>query len=807
MTTRPVFKIDVDPTFAHVDIFDYEFSQEIWRSKYSNNGKDLSHIATFRRVANAIASVEKVSDRAFWSNVFYDFMAAGLLMPAGRILAGAGSENLVTLVNCFVNETLEDSMVGIMDGLSKTAFTMQQGGGMGTDFSTIRPSGAHLKRTGSEASGPLPFMDMWDSMCATIMSAGSRRGAMMGTISCTHPDLLNFIDAKHKAGRMTNFNISILVTDLFMERVAFDHEWILYFPVIPAFERSQDLIDLDFIDDYDIKQYVYSKHRARDVWEKIMQSTYTYSEPGVIFIDRVNKLNNLSYCEQISCTNPCGEQPLPPYGACNLGAQNLALMVKKPFQKDAYFDFSLLISTTNVAVRFLDNVIDVSNYPLSEQATEQQDKRRIGLGISGLADVFVMMGIPYGSEKSLELAEQIMECVANQAYRASAYLAKERGTFKLHSDEITFTPFIQKLAKSIQNNIALLGLRNGVLLTIAPTGTTSVFYGNISSGMEPNFSFEYDRNVKEKDGSMSTHRVQSFVKRFWDSLTKHGDAESLTMYVPEAWVKATDLTVTQHVEMQSILQKWVDASISKTINIPTEMSYEEFKNVYRLAYDKGLKGVTTYRPSDVRGAVLVDIKTDEPKTPTTEEKQDKEIPVIKVEEPIMFGPQKRADRLSGETFKIKWPSFRSALYMTVNHSEGALKEVFFNSKDSRYQEWTTALTLSMTALFRLQRDNSFIFKEFQQITSAESAWFGGKRFDSIHAYIGFLLANYAEEVKAKYWANATNITSVPQVEALQTAIVQEVKASILDWCPECNEQQYDHSAGCPICRACGYTKC
>lgn len=775
-------KIELDPMHATFNFFESEpLSLEIWKKKYSNNGKDVSHNVTFRRVAHAIAKGDKNLEQDF-----FELMLAGIFMPAGRILAGAGTGNRVTLMNCFVNETVEDSMEGIMHAHTQTALTMQQGGGMGTNFATIRPSGAILKQTNSIASGPMPFMDMWDSMCATIMSAGSRRGAMMGTISDTHPDLLNFIRAKHKAGVLNNFNVSVLISDAFMEAVKHNQDWVLFFPKEPATTLNFNGIPNQFIDADGVTQYIYSYHKAQDIWNEIMQSTYAYAEPGVIFIDRVNEMNNLNYCENISCTNPCGEQPLPPNGACNLSAINLARLVKDPFKTTAFFDLELFTTVIKKAVKFLDNVIDVSGYPLKEQEEEQWAKRRIGLGITGFADMLIQLGISYGSPVCIALIEKIGSVLANVAYQTSAHLAKEIESFQLYNDMIEASAFIIGLEKTTQDHIRSYGLRNGVLLTLAPTGTTSIFYGNVSSSLEPNFAFQFDRKVRDDNGeTYTTHQVSSFIKRF----AAHcgigvQDQEN------DVWVTANEITPQDHLNVQIAWQKWIDASISKTINLPSDIPFEDFENIYMKAFEGKCKGCTTYRPSEVRGSILSVTKAPEVKgsTVTLKIEVDQES-LIAAKKAIE--PKSRPEVVPGNTYKLKWPSMNSALYMTVNMLSEEPFEIFFASKDTRYQDWTTALSLTITTLFRAGLNTRHIIDEYKQVTSTtDTAWIQGKFYPSLIAYIGSKLDE--------------------AINGSDIAIIQEVSkesAIIGSKCNVCGQMTVQVIAGCKTCANCGDSKC
>ncbi|MEM1316097.1 MAG: adenosylcobalamin-dependent ribonucleoside-diphosphate reductase, partial [Pseudomonadota bacterium] len=457
-------------------------AEQIWDMKYrfkSPEGAplDADLQATWDRVAAALAAVE--DDPAAWTPRFRAALQDFRYLPAGRILAGAGTGRTVTLFNCFVMGTIEDSMAGIFDGLKEAALTMQQGGGIGYDFSPIRPKGAPVAGVGADASGPLSFMDVWDAMCRTIMSAGSRRGAMMATLRCDHPDIEAFIDAKRDPARLRMFNLSVLVTDPFMAAVKADAAW-----------------DLTF--DGRIHRTV----QARALWDRIMRATYDYAEPGVIFIDRINQANNLSYVEEISATNPCGEQPLPPYGACLLGSVNLARLVKNPFAEDAHIDDAELADLVATSVRMMDNVVDASRFPLEAQAQEARAKRRIGLGVTGLADALLMTGLRYGSEDAAAQTEAWLRAVARAAYLASAALAREKGPFPLFDAEAFLaSPTVQAMDEDVRAAIAEHGIRNALLTSIAPTGTISLLAGNVSSGIEPVFAFSYSRKVLQPDGT------------------------------------------------------------------------------------------------------------------------------------------------------------------------------------------------------------------------------------------------------------------------------------------------------------------
>ncbi|MBT4234467.1 MAG: adenosylcobalamin-dependent ribonucleoside-diphosphate reductase, partial [Marinovum sp.] len=553
-------------------------AEQIWDMKYrfkSAQGTpvDVTIEDTWRRIATDLSQVEQTPE--IWAEKFYAALEDFKFLPAGRITAGAGTARKVTLFNCFVMGTIPDDMAGIFDMLREAALTMQQGGGIGYDFSTIRPSGADVKGVAADASGPLSFMDVWDAMCRTIMSAGSRRGAMMATLRCDHPDIEDFINAKSDAARLRMFNVSVLISDAFMAAVQNGDSW-----------------DLQF----DGK--VYQTVDARGLWDKIMRSTYEYAEPGVIFIDRINQSNNLRYCETIAATNPCGEQPLPPYGACLLGSINLSRLVTSPFETGAEIDSAALTDLVATAVRMMDNVVDTSRFPLEAQAQEARNKRRIGLGVTGLADALLMVGLRYGSDAGAAQTEAWLHAIARAAYLASVDLAKEKGAFPLFDPE----PYLesgtmQLMDEDVRDAIRRDGIRNALLTSIAPTGTISLYAGNVSSGIEPVFAYSYRRKVLQKDGSRTEEEVVDYAVQMWRD--KFGDVA-----LPDYFVNAQTLAPADHVKMQAAAQKWVDSSISKTINCPEDIDFETFKNVYLQAYTLGCKGCTTYRPNAVTGSVL-----------------------------------------------------------------------------------------------------------------------------------------------------------------------------------------------------------
>ncbi|MGB0307111.1 MAG: adenosylcobalamin-dependent ribonucleoside-diphosphate reductase, partial [Paracoccaceae bacterium] len=685
--------------------FSAPIAEQIWDMKYRLKTADDEPIdscveESWRRVAKDLARVE--AEPGIWEEKFYAALEDFKFLPAGRIAAGAGTQRKVTLFNCFVMGTVPDDMGGIFDMLKEAALTMQQGGGIGYDFSTIRPKGALVKGVAADASGPLSFMDVWDSMCRTIMSAGSRRGAMMATLRCDHPDIEDFIAAKSDPARLRMFNVSVLVTDPFMAAVKADGDWDLVF-----------------------EGQIYKTLSARKLWDQIMQSTYEFAEPGVIFIDRINQANNLSYCETIAATNPCGEQPLPPYGACLLGSINLARLVEAPFERGAHLSAAALQDLVATAVRMMDNVVDASNFPLEAQALEARNKRRIGLGVTGLADALLMLGLRYGSEAAARQTEDWLHAIARAAYLASVQLAKEKGAFPLfEAGPYLASGAMQGMDEDVRAEIARHGIRNALLTSIAPTGTISLYAGNVSSGIEPVFAYAYTRKVLQKDGSRSEEEVVDYAVQMWRD--KFGDAD-----LPDYFVNAQTLAPKDHVKMQAAAQKWVDSSISKTINCPEDISFEAFKEVYSAAYESGCKGCTTYRPNAVTGSVLSVSESSEAAPET-----DQGAEVIYMSEPL-----DRPQALEGQTYKLKWPDSEHAIYLTVNdvvvNGHRRPFEVFINSKNMEHFAWTVALTRMISAVFRRGGDVSFVVEELKAVFDPRGgAWIKGKYIPSILAAIG-----------------------------------------------------------------------
>ena len=1136
-------------------------SQQIWDMKYrlktpEGGAVDRTIEDTWRRVATALAEPER--DKALWADRFYEALSDFKFLPAGRVVAGAGSGRNVTLFNCFVMGAIGDDMGSIFTHLREAALTMQQGGGIGYDFSTLRPKGAPVKGVGADASGPLSFMDVWDAMCRTIMSAGYRRGAMMATMRCDHPDIEAFIEAKRAPGRLRMFNLSVLVTDAFMQAVKEGAPWELSFAGT-----------------------TYKVIPARELWDKIMRATYAYAEPGVIFIDRINRLNNLYYAETISATNPCvtaetwihtaegprqvmdligkpfgavvggaahasapqgffatgrkkvlklrtregyalrltadhpvlavsdlsryrattewkkagelaagdrvvlhdhrraaswtggygeaegyllgllvgdgtlkgdkavlsvwrrrdvangeqqgagaeavmatalaaartlphridfagwmavpgrdenrlalgavrqlalelgmapgnkaitpqierqssafyrgflrglfdtdgtvlgsqakgasirlaqsdlarleavqrmllrfgiastiyrerrpagprllpdgkggarlydcnadhelvitndnigvfaerigfvdtekqarlatiaaayrrtpnrerfiaeiaaieadgeaevfdvqipgvnafdangiyvhncGEQPLPPYGACLLGSINLAVLVKEPFTENARLDMDELDRLVPLAVRMMDNVVDVSRFPLEQQTHEARAKRRIGLGVTGLADALILCGLRYGSAKAVATTEQWMRAIERAAYLASAELAREKGAFPLFDKEKYLAgEKVKALDPAIRAAIAANGIRNALLTSVAPTGTISIFADNVSSGLEPVFSFNYTRNVLMPDGTRREEEVSDHAYRLFRRLK--GDGVPL----PDYFVDTQALAPADHVVMQAAVQKYIDSSISKTINVPADFPFEQFKDVYLQAYELGCKGCTTYRPNEVTGAVL-EVK------PEAKPQRQTELPLPAPQARpadvfegggvvYMTQPLSRPEALRGHTYKVAWPLSEHALYVTINDivQDGRLRpfEIFVNSKNMEHYAWTVALTRMISAVFRRGGDVSFVVEELKAVFDPRGgAWMEGHYVPSILAALGNVIEQHMIEI-----GFIQPKTAPAAVEAQRQVVNLPGQAAGLRQCPKCGQAALIRVENCDQCTSCDYSKC
>ena len=727
-------------------------------------------------------------DAELWAARFHEALAGFKFLPAGRVIAGAGTGRSVTLFNCFVMGAIPDDMSGIFENLREAALTMQQGGGIGHDFSTLRPQGAPVKGVGADASGPLSFMDVWDSMCRTIMSAGSRRGAMMATLRCDHPDIEAFVDAKRDPRRLRMFNMSVLITDAFMKAVKDDADWDLVF-----------------------EGKVFRTIKAAALWERIMRATYDYAEPGVIFIDRVNRRNNLHYCETIQATNPCGEQPLPPYGACLLGSINLAALVTDPFTPQASMDMAALERLVPVAVRMLDNVVDVSRFPLPQQEREAKTKRRIGLGVTGLADALIFCGVRYGSPAAVKLTRQWLGAVQRLSYLASADIAAEKGSFPLY-DRARYLAgeTVRGLPEDVRTAIGRYGIRNALLNSIAPTGTISLLADNVSSGIEPVFAFGFVRHVLQPDGSKHEEAVEDHAFRVWRAV-KGNEPPS------DAFVDAQTLTPADHLAMQAAAQDFVDSSISKTINLPRDISFEAFKGVYEDAYAQGCKGCTTYRPNEVTGAVL-EVKTPGDKAVPALVPAARESGVVYIAQPL-----DRPEDLPGRTYKIKWPGSDHAIYITINDvmQDGRRRpfEIFINSKNMEHYAWTVALTRMISAVFRRGGDVSFVVEELKAVFDPRGGqWMEGRYVPSLLAAIGGVIERHLIDIGFLAPADQPRIAEAAEQRLRLAAGAREpategaggmasASAPALGQCPNCGAAALTHQEGCDVCLNCGYSRC
>lgn len=584
-------------------ILDTEISRYIWETRYRwmRGGEvlDESIEDTWRRVAGAAAQVE--TDPALWREGFLSILQDFRFLPGGRILAGAGTDLRVTLCNCFVMGTIKDDMASIFEGLKEGALTMQAGGGVGYDFSTLRPRGFVARSSANIASGPVSYMHVWNAMCDTLLSTGARRGAMIASLRCDHPDIEQFIDAKRSGGALNHFNLSVQVPDAFMRAVDAGEDWLLVFPVVGVADGQEHEVVMRDWPGYEapVACAVIERKPARDLWQRIMRANYETAEPGVLFVDRINGQNNLAYRERISCTNPCGEVPLPPYGACNLGSVNLTRFVTKPFSGNAGFDLAGIRATATIAARFLDDIIDCSQFPLPQQAEQARGSRRIGLGITGLADALIMAGLHYGSEAARRAAVEVMETICHAAYRSSIALAAEKGAFPFfEAGAYVDGNFVRALPADIVEGIAGGGIRNSHLIAIAPTGTISLLAGNLSSGIEPVFDFRVSRNVQDRQGNLQRFELEDYAFRRWKS-SGHADGP-----LPAFFVSAQTLLPEQQIRMQSALQPFVDNAISKTVNVPEACSFDDFQELYRFAWHEGLKGCTTFRQNSRREEVL-----------------------------------------------------------------------------------------------------------------------------------------------------------------------------------------------------------
>ena len=804
-------------------------SRDVLAEKYFKPGETgLDQL--YGRVARALASVEKPELRAEWEEKFLANLHAGAI-GAGRIMSAAGTDIQATLINCFVQPVGDaiqgrdaDGYPGIYEALREAAETMRRGGGVGYDFSRIRPKGAFVKGTHSFASGPCSYMNVFDQSCSTVESAGSRRGAQMGVLRIDHPDVLEFITAKRTPGRWNNFNVSVGVSDAFMQAVAAGTDWELVHKAEPgekvkakgAYQRADG-------------QWVYRKVSARELWDTIMTSAYDFAEPGILFLDQIGRDNNLNYTEQIEATNPCGEQPLPPYGCCDLGPIILTHFVRHPFGAggEPRFDFDAFEQVVAVQVRALDNVLDVTFWPLEQQRVESASKRRIGVGFTGLGNALTMLKLRYDREDGRQMAAEIGRRMRDAAYRASVELAKEKGAFPKFNAQgyLAEGTFASRLPADIQADIRQHGIRNSHLLSIAPTGTVSLaFADNASNGIEPAFSWGYKRNKREHDGGTSSYMVEDHAFRLYRSLIDASVTPEQPEKLPEYFVNALEMTAHEHVAMMQAVQPYVDTSISKTVNIPADYPFEDFKDLYRQAWQAGLKGLATYRPNSILGAVLE-------ATPAKKEEPAAQAPAptpATVYDPLRTVIEKRpAGGLPAVAEKIEYwtTEGQQRLYLIVTFlpvpsadGKGTIERAieFFMpvGQSGESQQWITA-TMRMLSLAARGGFLDRALSDMRKVT-----WDRGpvrlgtyEKADGTHvprwhdsevAAIGYaiesLIARRALAAQASLFEPDELLPAAP--EAATSATVPGVMAG--KKCPECGAHAMIRKDGCDYCTQCGY---
>ena len=804
-----------------------EISVDILLEKYAKDGEQ-SIDDIYQRVAKGIASVEKPERQAHFEQVFLANMHAGAI-GAGRIMSAAGTDIQSTLINCFVQPVGDciqgvddDGFPGIYEALKQAAETMRRGGGVGYDFSRVRPRGGRVKGTASLASGPCSYINVFDQSCSTVESAGARRGAQMGVLRIDHPDVLEFITAKRTPGRWNNFNVSVGVNDQFMHAVQNDLAWQLVHKAKPGeLLMSQGLTQrLD-------GQWIYAEMPAREIWQTVMQSAYDFAEPGILFLDNINRDNNLAYCENLEATNPCGEQPLPPYGCCDLGPVILPKFVQHPFGLDGTaprFDFENFVQAVFTQVRMLDNVLDLTHWPLPEQAMEANAKRRIGVGFTGLGDALVMLNLPYNSEAGRLFASDIARVMRDTAYAASIELARERGSFPMFDAEayLAGTGFASRLPAELREDIARHGLRNSHLLSIAPTGTVSLaFADNASNGIEPAFSWTYTRRKREIDGGIREYTVQDHAWRVYRELG--GDVDQL----PPAFVTALEMSAQDHIAMMAAVQPYVDTAISKTVNVPAECLFEDFSQLYMQAWAANLKGLATYRPNAILGSVLqVQSSPAEAETQKTansemavevdpyrcvvDRRPDGELPAVA--EKINYWTQ---DGLKTLYLIISFLPVAGVVKGQAVQVERAIEFFMPVGQNGESQQWIT----SSMRLLSLAARGGFLARALQDMRKV--AWDRGPVrlgtlrkesgievpmwHDSEVAAVGYAIEQIVERRQSCSMTPLTKVASsmhISQETSHQQDGFQNVMAG--KKCPECGAHALIKKDGCEYCTSCGH---
>ena len=797
-------------------------SQDVLAEKYLKSGEtDIEQL--YQRVAKALAGAEKSELQQEWEQKFLVNLRAGAI-GAGRIMSAGGTDIQATLINCFVQPvgdaiqgTDDEGYPGIYEALREAAETMRRGGGVGYDFSRIRPKGAKVKGTHSIASGPCSYINVFDQSCSTVESAGARRGAQMGVLRIDHPDVLEFITAKRTPGRWNNFNVSVGVTDAFMQAVADDAEWELVHKAKPG----RKLLDNGASQRAD-GQWVYRKMPARELWNTIMQSAYDFAEPGILFLDQINRDNNLHYCETIAATNPCGEQPLPNYGCCDLGPVILTRFVRNPFGVGGApgFDFEAFEQAVAVQVRALDNVLDVTWWPLPQQREEAQAKRRIGVGFTGLGNTLSMLCLRYDREDGREMAARIAERMRNAAYRASVELAKEKGAFP-QFDAAAYLgggSFASRLPDDIKDAIKKYGLRNSHLLSIAPTGTVSLaFADNASNGIEPAFSWSYTRKKRESDGSTSEYTVEDHAYRLYRAL--HGTTRDTPL--PAYFVNALEMTAADHVAMMQAVQPYIDTSISKTVNIPADYPYEDFKDLYHHAWRAGLKGLATYRPNNILGAVL------ETSAPKTESKAEAATEPADPMRTVIESRPKGALNAVAEKIEYWTQEGKKRLYLIVSFMpvsapdgftvERAIEFFMPVGQSGESQQWITATMRSLSLAAR----GGFLDRALDDLSKV--AWDRGpvrlgtyqkadgghvpRWHDSEVAAIAYAIQNLIAERQLAAQGSLFEPEELVQTGAGRAEeLPEQVPSAVMAGkkCPECGAHAMIRKDGCDYCTQCGH---
>ncbi len=810
-----------DPSLRAQDLTATQpISQDVLAEKYLKPGETgLEDL--YRRVARALASVEKPDLRAEWEQKFLDNLHAGAI-GAGRIMSAAGTEIQATLINCFVQPVGDciqgvdaDGYPGIYEALREAAETMRRGGGVGYDFSRIRPKGAEVKGTHSMASGPCSYINVFDQSCSTVESAGARRGAQMGVLRIDHPDVMEFITAKRTPGRWNNFNVSVGVSDAFMDAVATDQPWELLHKARPgkklmdkgAYQRADGL-------------WVYQTLDARELWDTIMKSAYDFAEPGILFLDKIGTDNNLHYCETISATNPCGEQPLPPYGCCDLGPIILTRFVRNPFGFGGTpsFDHEAFEAAVTTQVRALDNVLDVTFWPLEQQRAESAAKRRIGVGFTGMGNTLAMLCVRYDREEGRVAAARIAERMRNAAYLASIELAKEKGRFPKFDADGYLAPgtFASRLPAEIQQAIRQHGIRNSHLLSIAPTGTVSLaFADNASNGIEPPFSWTYRRKKRESDGSTSEYAVEDHAWRLYRELG--GDVNQL----PDYFVNALAMTAGEHIAMMEAVQPFVDTAISKTVNVAADYPFDDFKNLYLQAWRASLKGMATYRPNNILGSVL-----DTGTPAATDPKPAAPVAAAPVDPMRTVIESRPKGALSAVADKIEYwtQEGHKTLYIVVSFLpvpaadglgtvERAIEFFMPVGQNGESQQWIT----STMRMLSLAARGGFLGRALSDMRKV--AWDRGpvrlgtyQKADGTHvpmwhdsevAAIAFALQNI---IARRNQASDTAAVSTPHLPAAPELPGMAAPSNVMAGkkCPECGAHAMIRKDGCDYCTSCGH---